>query len=34
MYIPQFLAGVLSTLFVEVVLLIIAAIIAYTKDKK
>lgn len=33
MYINPFLAGVLSTLFVEVGLLIVAAIISTTKKK-
>lgn len=33
MYIPPFVAGVLSTLFVEVVLLIVAAVISTTKKK-
>lgn len=34
MYIHEFWAGVFSTLFVEVGLLIIAAIVDYTKNKK
>ena len=33
MYIPPFVAGVLSTLFAEVVLLIVAAVISITKKK-
>jgi hypothetical protein len=33
MYIPEFWAGVLSTLFVEVVGLITAVVISYAKDK-
>lgn len=34
MYIPEFWVGVLSTLFVEVGLLIIALIISCAKDNK
>lgn len=33
MYIPEFWAGVCSTLFGEVVLLVIALIVSYAKDQ-
>lgn len=34
MYIPEFWAGVVATLFTEIGLLIVAAIISYAKSKK
>jgi hypothetical protein len=34
MYIPEFWVGVMSTLFVEIGALIIAAMISYTKNKR
>jgi ABC-type Fe3+ transport system permease subunit len=33
MYIPEFWVGVMSTLFVEIIGLILAIAVSYTKDK-